>query len=1287
MTTSHINLADLDGSNGFRLDGVTEYDYSGSSVSDIGDINGDGFDDIVVGAPGADPNGADSGAGYVVFGKASGFDATMRLSDLDGSNGFRLNGVAAYDRLGRVFSNAGDVNGDGLDDLIIGVYTADPNGRNSGASYVVFGKSSGFSATLELSILDGENGFRLDGFFENNNLGRSVSGAGDVNGDGLDDLIIGAYGANRIDSGSSYIVFGKSSGFDATMDLSSLNGSNGFRLDRAARGDNLGHSVSNAGDVNGDGLADLIISAPDADSNSDSSGSSYVVFGKTSDFDATLDLSGLDGSNGFRLDGEAANNKSGLLVSTAGDVNGDGFDDLIIGAYNIDPYGSHYGFSYVVFGKSSGFDATMDLSNLNGNNGFRLNGVDNGEPVGGLPVGGSIVSSAGDVNGDGFDDLIFGAYRADPSGHSSGSSYVMFGKASGFRATMDLSSIDGNNGFRLDGVFEVDLSGASVSGAGDVNGDGFDDLIIGAWGADSSGLFSGSSYVIFGSSHFKGIVTYPGTSEDDNFIGTPAGERFEGEDGNDIMIGGGGSDVFHGDAGDDILGVSDLDFQFLDGGAGTDTLALIGSDINLNLADFQGKIRNIEAIDLTGSGNNTVTLTLQDLRNPSNAPQTLTVKGNAGDHLAGLSNTWEDGGIQGDFHRFVNRNIQLLVDVEVSTEPFTSGVRNISNLDLNGKNGFHILDGETTNGFSAGDVNGDGFDDFIILGSHVVFGKASGFSATMELSSIDGSNGFNLNTDRAYSDSVSTAGDVNGDGFDDLIIGSRGDYYSNFPGTNYVIFGKASGFDMDANITSVDGKNGFRIDVNVFSWGGSPVDNAGDVNGDGLDDVIVRGDRGFDIVFGKSSRVDAVMNVSSIDGSNGFHLLSGNGLHLLGINDVTNAGDVNGDGFDDLIASGTETSDSISDFSYVVFGKASGFSATMDLSSLDGSNGFRLEHQNQHFNFDSVSSAGDMNGDGFSDVIIGDQEANSSYVVFGKASGFSATMNLSSLDGNSGFRVDGELSGDHSGRLVKSAGDFNGDGFDDVIIDGDGLHYVVYGKATGFDAVINLLDLNGDNGFRLDGMNGVAGAHFSSLNGVGDINNDGFDDLFFVELSAPRYDSSSSYVIFGKSDFADEVDFPGTPGNDILTGTSAAESFEGGDGNDRMIGRGGSDELHGEAGDDYIRVSDLNFQLVDGGDGRDTLGLGGNGLNLDLTGVNGRISDIETIYLYGTGDNTLTLTALDVVNLSSTSNVLRVNGNEGDRIVGLGSGWDDGGVHGKFHTYTQGEAVLLVGVNVATDFV
>jgi hypothetical protein len=126
-------------------------------------VNGDGFDDLIVGASYADPNGDSSGSSYVVFGKASGFSATMDLSSLDGSNGFRLDGVAAHDLSGRSVSNAGDVNGDGFDDVIVGAWHADPNGDLSGSSYVVFGKASGFSATMDLSSLDGSNGFRLDG--------------------------------------------------------------------------------------------------------------------------------------------------------------------------------------------------------------------------------------------------------------------------------------------------------------------------------------------------------------------------------------------------------------------------------------------------------------------------------------------------------------------------------------------------------------------------------------------------------------------------------------------------------------------------------------------------------------------------------------------------------------------------------------------------------------------------------------------------------------------------------------------------------------------------------------------------------------------------------------------------------------------------------------------------------------------------------------------------------------------------------------------------------------------
>ena len=181
--------------------------------------------------------------------------------------------------------------------------------------------------------------------------------------------------------------------------------------------------------------------------------------------------------------------------------------------------------------------------------------------------------------------------------------------------------------------------------------------------------------------------------------------------------------------------------------------------------------------------------------------------------------------------------------------------------------------------------------------------------------------------------------------------------------------------------------------------------------------------------------------------------------------------------------------------------------------------------------------------------------------------------------------------------------------------------------------------------------------------------------------------SGSSYVIFGRSEFTDEeVDFPGTPGEDIFTGTSAAESFEGGEGNDRMIGRGGADSFDGGAGNDYIRILGADFQRVDGGSGTDILGVAGSGFNLDLSSVIDKIHGIEIISLYGVGDNTLTLKATHITDMSDETDTLKIKGNAGDSVTGLSSGWVDGGVHGNFHTYTQGEAVILVGVNVATDF-
>ncbi len=667
MSASIFDLSSLNGSNGFRLNGEHESDESGSSVSSAGDVNGDGFADVIVGAWLADSNGDKSGSSYVVFGKASGFDAQMDLSSLDGNNGFRMDGEIDDDNLGHSVSSAGDVNGDGFDDVIVGAFTADPNGDSSGSSYVVFGKASGFDAQMDLSNLDGSNGFRLDGEHANNLSGHTVSSAGDVNGDGFADVIVGALFANSNGSwtGSSYVVFGKASGFDAQMDLSSLGGQNGFRLDGENEGDRSGNSVSSAGDVNGDGFADMIVGAFQADPNGGISGSSYVVFGKASAFDAQIDLSSLDGSNGFRLDGEKVRSFSGLSVSGAGDVNGDGFGDVIIGAPGI-AANDFSGYSYVVFGRATGFDAHVDLSSLDGSNGFRLRGEN------GRDASGESVSGAGDVNGDGFDDVIVGAHGVDSNGASSGSSYVVFGKATGFDAHMDLSSLDGRTGLRLDGENAFDYSGGSVSGAGDVNGDGLDDLLVGAVFVNSNGLDSGSSYIIFGSRDFGNggneLPQIKGTDGDDTLKGSEIAEHFIAGDGNDNLLGRGGADIFDAGAGDDAIRIGDLMFASIDGGDGNDVLHLAGADLNLDLATLGSNIHSIETICLYGRGDNTLTLNADSLLNLSDSTNTFKVHGNSGDRIAVQDDGWVDSGSHGFYHTYMHDDTVLLVGANVMVE-------------------------------------------------------------------------------------------------------------------------------------------------------------------------------------------------------------------------------------------------------------------------------------------------------------------------------------------------------------------------------------------------------------------------------------------------------------------------------------------------------------------------------------------------------------------------------------------------------------------------------------------
>ncbi len=498
------SFGDLDGSNGFTIgNDLGNYSRIGYAVSGLGDVNGDGLDDVIV----AGTKFEAAGESYVIFGRAAGGPASVKLSELDGSNGFRLDGAFVDDLVGRAVGGAGDVNGDGFDDIIVGgVNDGSYGSTGPGEAYVVFGGDQGFPASLALAALDGTDGFRIEGEELDDYAGRSVSGAGDINGDGFDDLVVGAPFAGpgsdpyypHAAPGRAYVVFGKAAGFAASLDLASLDGSNGFRLDGEAAGDFTGWSVSGAGDINGDGFDDVLVSDLSGAAGFYGgpyygTGRAYVVFGRAGGFAAALDLQNLDGSDGFRVVGADPAARLGFSVSDAGDVNGDGSADFILGAPGDSSFGGP-GDAYVIFGSGGPLPASLDLATLDGSNGFRIAGVDN-QDLTGWSVGG------GDVNGDGLDDLILGARGVGASGE--GEAVVVFGSDQGFAPIFYLASIDSFSGFRISGAAPWDRAGSSVSAAGDVDGDGFGDFLVGA-----SGAGDGEVYVVFGGSFGLGLLAY-----------------------------------------------------------------------------------------------------------------------------------------------------------------------------------------------------------------------------------------------------------------------------------------------------------------------------------------------------------------------------------------------------------------------------------------------------------------------------------------------------------------------------------------------------------------------------------------------------------------------------------------------------------------------------------------------------------------------------------------------------------------------------------------------------------
>ncbi|NQU47691.1 MAG: FG-GAP repeat protein [Planctomycetes bacterium] len=352
----------FDGTLLYQWDGGAVSDYLGTSVSGAGDVDGDGVDDIVIGAPYTEYAGVINAGSVYVYSGASG----LLLH--------QWNGTGGWEDFGASVSGAGDVDGDGNADVIVGAWAADPGGLGQAGSAFVFSGASGL-------MLHHWDGLAVADYF-----GKSVSGAGDVNGDGFDDLIIGARYADPgglSEAGSVYVYSGAS-------------GLLLHQWDGGAAGDYLGWSVAGAGDVNGDGFDDLIVSAYRASPGGVSFAGSVYVY------------SGLSGFLLHQWDGDTSAAWFGDSVSSAGDVNGDGFSDVIVGSSNSDPGGLNNSGSAHVY---SGID------------GYLLHQWD-GE-FAGDHLGGS-VSGAGDVNGDGYSDLIVGAPWASPGGLAEAGSVFVY---------------------------------------------------------------------------------------------------------------------------------------------------------------------------------------------------------------------------------------------------------------------------------------------------------------------------------------------------------------------------------------------------------------------------------------------------------------------------------------------------------------------------------------------------------------------------------------------------------------------------------------------------------------------------------------------------------------------------------------------------------------------------------------------------------------------------------------------------------------------------------------------
>jgi hypothetical protein len=829
-----------------------EYGTMGHAVASAGDVNGDGYSDVLVGALAYTNGQSQEGRAFLYLGSSAGLSSNAAWT----AEG---NQAAAF--FGASLGTAGDVNGDGYSDVIVGSWSYD----NQGAAFVYLGSSAGLSATPVATLEGGQ---------ANAVFGASVGTAGDVNGDGYSDVIVGAkyFSNGQSNEGKTFVFLGSSSGVNTSaVWTAELNQPNAY----------FGQAVGTAGDVNGDGYDDVLVGAPSYSNTLSGVGRAFLYLGSSA---------GIAANPAWSVTGNQLDEWLGYSLSTAGDVNADGYSDVIVGAPAYDNGELTEGAAFLFLGSSSGLVSVAAWSAEADHDGAFFGGS---------------VGTAGDVNGDGYTDVIVGA-ESYTDGNVVGRASVYLGSSSGLATSAAWTA----QGDQADALF-----GGAVATAGDVNGDGFSDAIIGARAYSNGQWSEGRAFVYRGAS--AGLATSAAWSGEgwQEFVGFGWSVACAGD-----VNGDGFSDVVVGAPGaSDDQAFEGMAFLYLGSATGlsrTPSWQAEGDQVDSWFGYPVGT-----AGDVNGDGYSDVIVAAHRFDNGQ------TDEGRVFVYLGSSSG--------------------------LSFTPAWT-----AECDQDGANFGYCA-------ATAGDVNGDGFGDVIVgaanydnaalnMGKAFVYlGSGTGLSAAADWS-------FEGNQANAFlGASVATAGDVNADGYSDVVVGASGANGGLFgTGTALVFLGSSAGLAASAS-WSADGSS----PVGRFGYS---VATAGDVNADGYSDVII-GAPGVRHAFEPVTNGEAFVYLGSSSGLSQSPVASLAGAILSAFGYfVATAGDVNSDGYSDVIVGApTAWIQSVNDgYASVFLGSASGVSSASAWTVVGAGQSALLGA--------GLATAGDVNGDGYADVIVGE---------------------------------------------------------------------------------------------------------------------------------------------------------------------------------------------------------------------------------------------------------------------------------------------------------------------------